>query len=104
MRLMASPAEVTGPINLGNPDEYSMLQLASVIIDLTGSKSKIVHRPIPQDDPRQRRPDISKAQEFLGWSPTCKLRDGMQRTIEYFEDLLKDAGLKAAIVADAAPV
>jgi UDP-glucuronate decarboxylase len=104
MRLMASPADVTGPINLGNPDEYSMLQLASVIIDLTGSKSKIVHRPIPQDDPRQRRPDISKAQEFLGWSPSCKLRDGMQRTIDYFEDLLRDPGLKAAVVAEAAPV
>jgi len=104
MRLMASPADVTGPINLGNPDEYSMLQLASVIIDLTGSKSKIVHRPIPQDDPRQRRPDISKAQEFLGWSPSCKLRDGMRRTIDYFEDLLRDAELKAAVAADAAPV
>ena len=104
MRLMASPADVTGPLNLGNPEEYSMLQLASVIIDLTGSKSKIVHRPIPQDDPRQRRPDISKAQEFLGWSPSCKLRDGMQWTIGYFEDLLKDAGLKAAVVAAAAPV
>ncbi len=89
MRLMASPEEVTGPINLGNPEEYSMLELASVIIDLTGSKSRIVHRPLPQDDPRQRRPDISRAQELLGWSPTCKLRHGMQRTIDYFEDLLE---------------
>ncbi len=100
MRLMASPAEVTGPINLGNPEEYSMLELASVIIDLTGSKSKIVHRPLPQDDPRQRRPDISKAQEFLSWSPSCKLRDGMQRTVDYFEDLLKDESLKTAVMAE----
>jgi len=104
MRLMASPEEVTGPINLGNPEEYSMLELASVIIDLTGSKSRIVHRPLPQDDPRQRRPDISRAHELLAWSPTCKLRHGIQRTIDYFEDLLKDTGLKAALIDEAAPV
>jgi len=104
MRLMASPAEVTGPINLGNPEEYSMLELASVIIDLTGSKSKIVHRPLPQDDPRQRRPDISKARKFFSWSPSCKIRDGMQRTVDYFEDLLKDQSLKTAVMAEAVAV
>ena len=104
MRLMASPADVTGPINLGNPEEYSMLELASVIIDLTGSKSKIVHRPLPQDDPRQRRPDISKAQKFLSWSPSCKIRDGMQRTVDYFEDLLKDESLKTAVMAEAVAI
>ncbi len=103
MRLMASPEEVTGPINLGNPEEYSMLELASAIIDLTGSKSRIVHLPLPQDDPRQRRPDISRARELLAWSPTCKLRHGMQRTIDYFEDLLKDTRLKAAVIDEAAP-
>jgi UDP-glucuronate decarboxylase len=103
MRLMASPEEVIGPINLGNPNEYSVVQLASTIIDLTGSKSKIVRRPIPQDDPRQRQTDISKAREILGRSPTCQLREGMQRTIDYFEDLLKDAGLRAAVMAETNP-
>jgi len=104
MRLMASPEDVTGPINLGNPNEYSMVQLATAIIDLTGSKSKIVHRSIPQDDPRQRQPDISKAQEILGWSPICQLREGMQRTIDYFEDLLKEPGLRAAVIADTSSI
>ena len=84
MRLMNLADGVTGTINLGNPDEFSMLELAEKVIEMTGSKSKIVHRPLPQDDPRKRRPDISKAQEELGWRPTLKLEDGLRPTIQYF--------------------
>src|SRR5215204_477155 len=68
-RLMATPAEVTGPINLGNPSEFTIVELAHKVIGSTGSRSKIIHRPLPRDDPRQRRPDISKANELLDWSP-----------------------------------
>src|SRR5262245_40176691 len=88
VRLMNSPDQVTGPINLGNPVEFSMLQLADQVLELTGSRSRIVHRPLPQDDPRQRQPNISKAQEVLHWRPTVPLREGLTKTIEYFENLL----------------
>jgi UDP-glucuronate decarboxylase len=87
IRLMESPDEVTGPVNLGNPSEYTIRELAEVIIDLTGSASKIVHRALPTDDPKQRKPDISKALE-LNWQPTLPLREGLAKTIAYFEDLL----------------
>ncbi|HZP76352.1 MAG TPA: UDP-glucuronic acid decarboxylase family protein [Pseudolabrys sp.] len=99
IRLMASPDEVTGPINLGNPEEYSMLQLAAAVIDLTGSRSRVVHRPKPQDDPRQRRPDISKAHEVLGWKPRMPVMDGLKRTIHYFEEMLTDNELRTALAA-----
>jgi len=89
--LMRSPLDVTGPINLGNPGEITMIELAELTIALTGSRSKIVHRPLPQDDPRQRRPDISAAAALLGWSPRTPLREGLARTIGYFEGLLKAA-------------
>ena len=102
MRLMASPDSVTGPINIGNPTEFTILQLASQVIEMTGSRSKIVHRPKPQDDPRQRRPDISKAQEMLKWSPRTQLKEGLKTTIAYFEGLLKDQAVRAMLV-DAAP-
>ena len=102
MRLMATPDAVTGPINIGNPTEFTILQLASQVIEMTGSRSKIVHRPKPQDDPRQRRPDISKAQELLKWSPRTPLQDGLKTTIAYFEELLKDQGVRAMVV-DVAP-
>ena len=92
IRLMNSPDQVTGPINLGNPVEFSMLQLADQVLKLTGSRSRIVHRPLPQDDPRQRQPNISKAQELLDWRPTIPLQDGLARTIAYFEDLLREQG------------
>jgi UDP-glucuronate decarboxylase len=92
VRLMNSPDEVTGPINLGNPVEFSMLQLADEVIALTGSRSRIVHRPLPQDDPRQRQPNISKAQEFLDWRPSVRLKEGLGKTIEYFENLLREQG------------
>ena len=89
MRLMDTPDEVTGPVNVGNPGEYTILQLAENIIDLTGSKSKIIRMPLPSDDPKQRRPDITKAQELLGWQPTTPLREGLVKTIAYFDELLK---------------
>jgi len=88
LRLMETGTEVTGPINLGNPGEFSIQQLASLIIDITGSRSKIVLRPLPSDDPRQRRPDIDKAKELLAWEPTVPLREGLSRTIAYFNNFL----------------
>ncbi len=97
LRLMRTSDDVTGPINLGNPKEFSITELASTVIDLTGSRSRIVQRPRPQDDPHQRRPDISKASETLSWSPKTQLRDGLTKTISYFEQLLKDDGVRAVI-------
>jgi len=88
LALMASGDEVTGPINVGNPGEFTMLELAQNIIDITGSRSKIERRPLPQDDPKQRRPNIEKAQQLLGWSPKVQLRDGLIKTVEYFEKLI----------------
>jgi UDP-glucuronate decarboxylase len=98
MRLMATPDGVTGPINIGNPTEFTILQLASEVIAMTGSRSKIVHRAKPQDDPRQRRPDISKAKELLKWSPRTALKDGLTTTIAYFDELLKGEGVRAMLV------
>jgi len=92
IRLMHSADEVIGPINIGNPVEFSMLQLAQEVLDLTGSKSRIAHRPLPQDDPKQRRPDISKAQKLLGWKPATPLKEGLKKTITYFEALLREPG------------
>ena len=99
VRLMATPSSVTGPINIGNPTEFTMLQLASEVIGLTGSRSKIVHRPKPQDDPRQRRPDISTAQTVLNWTPHTSLRDGLKTTIAYFERLLKEPGIRSVLLS-----
>jgi UDP-glucuronate decarboxylase len=97
IRLMGSADSITGPINIGNPTEFTILQLASQVIEFVGSRSRIVHRPLPQDDPRQRRPDISKAQEVLSWSPRTPLAEGLKRTIVYFEDLLRDQSLRAML-------
>jgi UDP-glucuronate decarboxylase len=94
VRLMLSNDHITGPINLGNPQEFTIAELARIVIDLTGSKSRIVHRPRPEDDPCQRRPDISKAQELLGWQPKMLLRDGLSRTIAYFEEVLREKGVR----------
>ncbi|SFK27581.1 UDP-glucuronic acid decarboxylase family protein [Methylorubrum salsuginis] len=88
MRMMATGPEVTGPINIGNPGEFTIRELAEAVIDLTGSTSKLVHRPLPPDDPRQRRPDITKAQTVLGWEPTIALREGLTKTIAYFDAYL----------------
>ena len=79
---------MTGPINLGNPGEFTILQLAEKVIELTGSTSKLVRKPLPADDPMQRQPDITKARDVLGWEPTVALEDGLKKTIAYFEDLL----------------
>jgi len=89
IRLMESATDVTGPLNLGNPVEFTIRELAEMTIALTGSSSKIVHRPLPTDDPKQRRPDIRKAQELLGWVPKLPLRQGLTRVIEYFDGLLR---------------
>jgi UDP-glucuronate decarboxylase len=82
---------LTGPVNLGNPSEFTIRELAELVLSLTGSKSEIVHRPLPQDDPVRRQPDISLAQEKLGWSPAIQLKEGLLRTIEYFEQELSQA-------------
>ncbi len=84
MRLMASPAGFTGPVNLGNPSEFTMRQLAEKVLQMTGSKSEIVYRPLPPDDPKQRRPDISLAASALGWAPKSPLDEGLRPTIDYF--------------------
>lgn len=86
--LMDSPEDVTGPVNLGNPGEFTMLELAEKVIALTGSKSKLVHRPLPGDDPKQRRPDISLAGSLLGWKPEIMLEEGLKRTIDYFKGVI----------------
>src|SRR5262249_43987198 len=85
IRLMESPAEVTGPVNLGNPREFTIRELAELVIRQTGSRSKIEFRPLPQDDPRQRQPDISVAKRVLNWTPKVTLENGLQQTIEYFQ-------------------
>ena len=84
LRMMDSPEKTIGPVNLGNPTEFTMIQLAELVLKLTGSKGQLVRRPLPQDDPRQRKPDISRAQAELDWQPAIALADGLGRTIEYF--------------------
>ena len=89
VRLMDTPDEVTGPMNLGNPGEFTIRELAEKVIDLTGSKSKMVRKPLPADDPMQRKPDISFARKTIGWEPRVQLEAGLRRTIAYFEQLLR---------------
>jgi UDP-glucuronate decarboxylase len=89
IRLMGTQDDVTGPVNLGNPVEFTIRELAESVIGLTGSSSKIVYRPLPEDDPKQRCPDISLAMRLLAWEPRVQLRDGLMKTIEYFEQLLR---------------
>ncbi len=89
IKLMDSSADITGPINLGNPGEFTMIQLAEMVIELTGSKSRIVFQALPPDDPKQRRPDITLAKEKLGWEPKIALRDGLTKAIPYFDRVLK---------------
>ncbi len=90
IRIMATPPEITGPINLGNPDEFTIGELAKKVIDLTGSRSKIRREPLPEDDPIQRRPDITMAKEVLGWTPQIGLDEGLKKTIGYFDALLSE--------------
>jgi UDP-glucuronate decarboxylase len=87
--LMNTPDDVTGPINLGNPGEFTMTELATKVLKIVGNDGSIEHRPLPSDDPVRRRPDIDKARELLGWSPTVGLDEGLERTVEYFRELLK---------------
>ena len=94
VRMMAAPDSVTGPINLGNPVETTVAELAEKVIAMTGSRSEIVHRPLPVDDPVQRCPDISRAKDTLGWQPRVPLETGLQHTIGYFDRLLTDGGEK----------
>ena len=89
VRLMNAPDEVVGPINLGNPGEFTMIELAEKVLRLTSSKSKLIHLPLPQDDPKQRRPDIAKAQTLLDWKPTVMLDQGLERTIAYFRTVIQ---------------
>lgn len=88
MRLMDSPDDLTGPVNLGNPGEYTMLQLAETILKQVGSKSRLVFKPLPEDDPRQRQPNIALAQDALGWTPRVQLEDGLKETIAFFRRIL----------------
>ena len=87
LRLMESEADVTGPVNLGNPHEFTMTELAEKVLKLTGSKAKITHQPLPADDPKQRRPDITRAAKQLGWAPKVELAEGLRHTIDYFKNL-----------------
>ncbi|MCS6878582.1 MAG: SDR family oxidoreductase [Geminicoccaceae bacterium] len=89
IRLMDTPDQITGPINLGNPAEFTILELAEKVIDKTGSRSRIEFRPLPPDDPAQRQPDITRARELLGWQPKVSLDEGLVRTIAYFDELLR---------------
>jgi len=88
VRMMATPDEVVGPVNLGNPSEFTILELAENVVRLTGSASRIVFRPLPQDDPTQRRPDITKARRLLSWHPRVPLAEGLAKTIAYFREVL----------------
>jgi len=94
MLMMDSSDEVTGPINIGNPVEFTILELAEKVISLTGSSSKIIRLPLPEDDPKQRRPNIQRARDTLGWEPGIGLEDGLLRTIEYFQTLLSQPNIK----------
>jgi UDP-glucuronate decarboxylase len=98
VRLMATGPEVTGPLNIGNPQELAIKEIAEMVIRLTGSSSSIRHLPLPEDDPKQRRPDISLANEVLDWKPRIALEDGLKATIAYFETLLRDDRLRAIAV------
>ena len=89
MKMMDTPDDVCGPVNLGNPGEFTIKQLAEAVIELTNSNSKLIFEPLPSDDPKQRKPDISKANALLNWEPTVALREGLIHTIAYFEELLK---------------
>ncbi len=102
LRLMATSRSVTGPINLGNPGEFTIRQLAETILVMTGSRSRLVTRPLPQDDPRQRQPDLARAKAELGWQPTTALQDGLTRTIAYFRNLLALPEPAAAAAGDIA--
>jgi len=102
LRLMATPAEITGPVNIGNPSEFSMLELAKIVTELTGSRSRIVHRPLPTDDPKQRQPDTTRAKQILGWSAKINLPEGLALTLPWFVknlELENDSDTEKAVSA-----
>jgi UDP-glucuronate decarboxylase len=99
VRMMGSRADFTGPVNIGNPGEFTMIELAQLVIELTNSRSKLAHHALPADDPKQRRPDITLAKQELNWEPKIPLRDGLVKTIEYFDTLLKSNDMPANIAA-----
>jgi UDP-glucuronate decarboxylase len=101
MRLMATEDSVTGPINIGNPNEFSILELATKVIELTGAKSSIVRRPLPENDPRQRQPDITRARAQLAWEPKTQLKEGLIRTIAYFDNLLGEKNMRELLTPNA---
>jgi len=90
-KMMATGDEFTGPVNIGNPGEFTILELAQKVIDIIGSSSKIIYEPLPSDDPMQRQPDITLAKEKLNWEPKIPLEEGLVKTIEYFDQLLKES-------------
>jgi UDP-glucuronate decarboxylase len=96
VRLMDTPDDLTGPVNLGNPVEHTVLELAQKVIELTGSRSNIVHKPLPVNDPARRRPDIAQAKSVLGWEPKVGIDEGLKRTVEYFEKALTIGAADAA--------
>ena len=102
VRMMDTRADVTGPVNIGNPVEFSILELATQVIDMVGSQSRIIHRPLPENDPKQRRPDISRAQELFGWRPHIALKEGLTSTIAYFDRLLSSQELRAQLIKEPA--
>jgi UDP-glucuronate decarboxylase len=91
VKLMATPADFQGPINLGNPVEFTMRELAEKVLEIVGSKSRLVQEPLPADDPKQRQPDISLARKRLDWTPEVELEEGLAKTIGYFDKLLRDS-------------
>jgi UDP-glucuronate decarboxylase len=97
IRMMATPDEVIGPINIGNPGEFTMLELAEEVQRLVGSTCEIVHEPLPQDDPKMRKPDIAVARELLGWEPRMPLAQGLARTVDYFRQIVDGAVLSPTI-------
>jgi UDP-glucuronate decarboxylase len=103
IRLMGAPDGVTGPINLGNPGEFTVRELAEMVVEMTGSRSGIVFKPLPVDDPTQRKPDISRAKQELGWQPTVNLREGLEKTIAYFEWKLSGGSRNMPSVRPAQP-
>jgi len=100
VKFMASPPDFVGPLNMGNPGEFTIRELAELVIELTGSSSKLAFAPLPSDDPRQRQPDIAKARAALGWEPKVALREGLAKTIPYFEALLAEGSVALAREAD----
>jgi UDP-glucuronate decarboxylase len=102
IRLMATPTDDTGPVNIGNPTEFKIVELAQMTLDLVRARSRVVRRPLPEDDPQQRQPDISLAGALLGWKPRVALKDGLMSTVAYFERLLSDPNLRAQLAKETA--